>query len=272
MKYLGPITDDNDIATKKYVDDAVAGGGGGGGAVSGVKGNAENTYRTGNVNISPSDIGVEDGAQVNVQPDWDQSNSGADDYIKNKPSVPSASNTSPNMDGTAAVGTETAYARGDHRHPTDTTRAPINAPSFTGTANFGASIVAQGNITVGGHDSAIGSSGGTGTNSSQVALGTTTKAIASLALTKGVWILIGRVQVTHGSNATYAAFNISPTSAYGTAFDAQYYMNASYDLITEVVEVVSVTAASQTYYLNGKAGRSVNVAANKGTLTAWRLA
>ena len=37
--------------------------------------------------------------------------------------VPSASTTSPLMDGTASAGTTTTYARGDHRHPTDTTRA-----------------------------------------------------------------------------------------------------------------------------------------------------
>lgn len=33
------------------------------------------------------------------------------------------STTTPLMDGTASVGTQTAYAAGDHRHPTDTTRA-----------------------------------------------------------------------------------------------------------------------------------------------------
>lgn len=33
-----------------------------------------------------------------------------------------ASTTTPKMDGTAAVGTENAFARGDHRHPTDTSR------------------------------------------------------------------------------------------------------------------------------------------------------
>ena len=37
------------------------------------------------------------------------------------------------MDGTAAVGTETAFARGDHRHPTDTSRAPLASPGLTGT-------------------------------------------------------------------------------------------------------------------------------------------
>lgn len=33
------------------------------------------------------------------------------------------SSTVPGMDGEASVGTETKYARGDHRHPTDTSRA-----------------------------------------------------------------------------------------------------------------------------------------------------
>lgn len=32
--------------------------------------------------------GIEDGAQVNVQSDWDQTNTSADDYIKNKPTIP----------------------------------------------------------------------------------------------------------------------------------------------------------------------------------------
>ena len=34
-----------------------------------------------------------------------------------------ASNTVPSMDGEASVGTEVKFARGDHRHPTDTSRA-----------------------------------------------------------------------------------------------------------------------------------------------------
>lgn len=39
------------------------------------------------------------------------------------PEGAAASTTTPNMDGTAAIGTELAFARGDHRHPTDTSRA-----------------------------------------------------------------------------------------------------------------------------------------------------
>ena len=37
------------------------------------------------------------------------------------------------MDGTAAPGTATPYSREDHVHPTDTSRAPLASPTFTGT-------------------------------------------------------------------------------------------------------------------------------------------
>lgn len=43
-----------------------------------------------------------------------------------------AASETPLMDGTAAVGTSAKYAREDHRHPTDTSRAPTNHAS-TGT-------------------------------------------------------------------------------------------------------------------------------------------
>lgn len=39
------------------------------------------------------------------------------------PEGATASTTTPLMDGTASVGSELAFARGDHRHPTDTSRA-----------------------------------------------------------------------------------------------------------------------------------------------------
>lgn len=41
------------------------------------------------------------------------------------PEGAAASTSTPLMDGTAAVGTETAFARGDHRHPTDTSRQAV---------------------------------------------------------------------------------------------------------------------------------------------------
>lgn len=88
--------------------------------------------------------GIASGAQVNVKPDW---NAGSDTAsgILNKPSIPSkvsdlqndsgyitidqvpegavASATTPLMNGVASVGSETAFARGDHVHPSDTSKA-----------------------------------------------------------------------------------------------------------------------------------------------------
>lgn len=49
------------------------------------------------------------------------------------PEGAAASSTSPKMDGTAAVGTETTFARGDHVHPKDTSKANLASPTFTGT-------------------------------------------------------------------------------------------------------------------------------------------
>lgn len=46
--------------------------------------------------------------------------------ISDVPEGAVASTSTPLMDGTAAVGTETAFARGDHRHPSDTTKANIS--------------------------------------------------------------------------------------------------------------------------------------------------
>ena len=49
------------------------------------------------------------------------------------PEGAAATTTTPAMDGDAAVGTETAFARGDHVHPHDTSKANLASPTFTGT-------------------------------------------------------------------------------------------------------------------------------------------
>lgn len=43
------------------------------------------------------------------------------------------SSLAPTMNGTAAAGTLTRFARADHVHPTDTSRAPLASPALTGT-------------------------------------------------------------------------------------------------------------------------------------------
>lgn len=49
------------------------------------------------------------------------------------PDAISLATTNPVMDGAVAVGTAEAAARADHRHPVDTSRAPLASPAFTGT-------------------------------------------------------------------------------------------------------------------------------------------
>jgi hypothetical protein len=39
----------------------------------------------------------------------------------------------PAMNGVASAGSSSQWSRGDHVHPTDTSRAPLNSPAFTGT-------------------------------------------------------------------------------------------------------------------------------------------
>jgi hypothetical protein len=44
-----------------------------------------------------------------------------------------AATSTPAMNGTGAAGVSALLSRGDHVHPTDTTRAPLASPAFTGT-------------------------------------------------------------------------------------------------------------------------------------------
>lgn len=108
------------------------------------KGLSTNDYTTAEKNKLN---GIATGAEANVQANWAETDSSDDAFIKNKPTIPSktsdltndsgfitaeqvpegatASSSTPLMDGTAAVGTEAAFARGDHRHPTDTSRQAV---------------------------------------------------------------------------------------------------------------------------------------------------
>lgn len=46
--------------------------------------------------------------------------------------LPVASSTTPVMDGTAAIGVGTTFARADHKHPTDTSLLPLSGGSMSG--------------------------------------------------------------------------------------------------------------------------------------------
>lgn len=61
-----------------------------------------------------------------------------------------ASNTNPIMDSVANSGTSLRYSRADHVHPSDTTKAPINNPTFTGTVTIPTEVV-TGNSSISGN-------------------------------------------------------------------------------------------------------------------------
>jgi hypothetical protein len=48
------------------------------------------------------------------------------------------------MDSVGAVGTSLRYARADHVHPTDTSRAPVNNPTFTGATTISGTLLMTG--------------------------------------------------------------------------------------------------------------------------------
>lgn len=75
--------------------------------------------------------------QLNLRGEGSITLSASDTYdritISGTDTTYAASTSAPLMSGTAAVGTSASYARADHVHPTDTSRAPLASPHFTGT-------------------------------------------------------------------------------------------------------------------------------------------
>lgn len=85
--------------------------------------------KTGAVSLSASDVGA--------LPDSTSIPSSTSDLVNDSgfitsSSVPSAYTSTPLVDGIGSAGTATTWAKGDHVHPTDTSRAPIASPQFTG--------------------------------------------------------------------------------------------------------------------------------------------
>lgn len=69
--------------------------------------------------------------------------------------IPSASSTTPSMDGTADVGIQTTYARADHVHPTDTSRQAVLVSGTNIKTINNESILGSGNISISGGTSSI---------------------------------------------------------------------------------------------------------------------
>lgn len=164
------------------------------------------------------------------------------------PEGAAASTTTPVMDGTATVGTELAFARGDHVHPTDTSRAA-------------ASDVTALTTRVGDLETAVGTGGSVDSKitaaiedlDSSIA-STANQAIASVTLTDGK--ITGSTKITIPTNNN----QLTNGAGYQTASDVSTAISeAIADITSFEYEVV------QSLPAEGEAGVIYLVAHSHGT-------
>jgi hypothetical protein len=158
--------------------------------------------------------------------------------------VGQAGSATPLVDGTAAVGTSLRYARQDHVHGTDTTRAPLASPTFTGTVTIPAGASISGFAP-------LASPAFTGTPS----LPTGTTAVTQTA----------------GNNTTAVAttaFVTAAVPAFGAQADINEPLSSTKAASIENVRDMLLSQAYQMFYqglgTNGTSGTSASVNANSG--------
>lgn len=168
--------------------------------------------------------------------------SGSYNDLSNKPTIPSAvqpTTTTPKMDGTAAVGSETKYAKGDHVHPTDTSRQADLG--ITGTA-----IVTAGGLEY----FSIGR-----TNADDVAL-PTANALSAL-MTQLDAVIAGKIDLSEIG----AASGVCPLDA-NSKVDSQYLPSYVDDVI-EAYPVSGATALSAGWLSETNGGSALTPEAGK---------
>ena len=157
------------------------------------------------------------------------------------PEGAAASTTTPVMDGTAATGTELAFARGDHVHPTDTSRAA-------------ASDVTALTTRVGDLETAVGTGGSVDSKISSAIAGldssiasTSNQAIASVTLTDGK--ITGSTKITVPTNNN----QLTNGAGYQTASDVSTAIATAVAGITsfeyEVVQSLPAEGEAGVIYL-----------------------
>lgn len=122
--------------------------------------------------------------------------------------VPVGSSTPPAMDGTAAAGTQSSWSRGDHVHPSDTSRVPMSGGTMTGQLNRPGTTAAD-NTAAG----QVGEQIAASLTTSVPLTSATTANVGSMSLTPGDWTVAGVVLFQPASNAAPSAL----IAAVGTA-------------------------------------------------------
>ena len=175
--------------------------------------------------------------------------------------VPPPSSTTPIMDGTAAVGTGTTFARADHVHPTDTTRAPI-----AGVTNGSNAAAGQ----VGEYITASRLTNLSMTNNTPVN-------ITTLALTAGDWDVAGNVSGawSAGGGNLITAINLTSASIVTPGYDSFGEIGLSVANLAAASVPAGPTrislAAPATVYLVGQTNFVSGTCTVQGTLRARRI-
>ena len=188
------------LATTAFVASAVA---------ASTTGVATFNTRTGNVTLISADISGAGGALL-ASPTFTGTpvaptaslNTSSTQIATTAYVIGQASTSTPLIDGTAAVGTATTWARADHKHPSDTTRLAIAGGTMTGALTISQTLGIVGTTT--NNNANAGAIGEyiSATQSSPVSISNLTPTnITSISLTAGDWEVDGSVHAVISGGA-----------------------------------------------------------------------
>lgn len=177
-------------------------------------------------------------------------------YAPEGGSGPEPSSTTPAMDGTAAVGTATTYARADHVHPTDTSRqATLVSGTNIKTVN-GNSLLGSGDLTV---DTSVSMEDTAVDAAVDAATYLTGDSTITITNNSPSYITINKTTVK-----PYEPFVVTCGSSDGTvSFSATVYSPSSV-LVPQPITSFSVLADAETVLLAGAGNTTVTFTPNSG--------
>ena len=145
---------------------------------------------------------------------------GSTDYAtkwQNQPTIPSAYTGDPEMDGTASPGSSTSWAKGDHVHPTDTSRAASDLGVSGATANQYVQITA---VDANGKPTAFGAGTPSGGDVTADMLGIVIDGNSTpVGAAVGQYVIVKNSTITGVTDGLYTAAQAIPAN---TAIDSTY--------------------------------------------------
>ena len=172
------------------------------------------------------------------------------------PEGAAATTTTPKMNGTAAVGTETAFARGDHVHPTDTSRASASSvTTLSGRVDTLEEAVGTGGSVDSKISNAVKALDSSITATSNQAISAVTVTDGKITASSKITVPTNTNQLTNGAGfQTASDVNTLISSALTTVMDYKGTVAAVANLPTtgnKNGDVYHVTATDGEYAWNG---------------------